>query len=147
MVERIPKVEVDRMRVQRKEDAADDQQSGGQPDQQTDEEEKKSRFTPKLDFKKAMGEESAAPAPHQTLWQRPTVTKRETPPHQTGSETTAEAETIEAEEVTHSTTITFLRAVGLVRMSGRLNWATVSLYAFALIGFVSTVIFLLNALL
>lgn len=146
MVERIPKVDVDRMRVQRKEEADDDQRSGGQPDQQAEEEEKKSSFTPKLDFKKAMGEESTAPAAHQTLWQQPTVAKSETAP-QSGPSSTAGAEMEGEEEVTHSTTITFLRAVGLVKMSGRLNWATVSLYAFALIGFVSTVIFLLHALL
>lgn len=147
MVDRIPKVDVDRMRVQRKEDAADDQGSGGHPEQQADEEEKKSSFAPKVDFKKAMRNDSAAPASHQTLWQRPTVPMSETATQQGDIATRAKPEMVEDEEVTHSTTITFLRAVGLIKRTGRLNWATLSLFAFALIGFVSTVIFLLHALL
>ena len=133
------------MRVQRKEDTTDDQQSSGQQEQHSEEDEK-SRFAPKLDFKRAMREEGSANAPHRRLWDQPRAAHSEAKGAQTSFMETSAPQLEEEEEVTHSTTITFLRAVGLLRSSGHLNWATISLYSLALIGVVVAVVFLVNAL-
>ncbi len=144
MVERIPKIESDALRIQRKEDADDDQQRGkrGQQGEQEDHDE----FAPKLDFKKWTGKQASSSASHQSLWEK----------HHTKSaegEPALEPEIVEAsdettvEESTQSTTITFLRASGIMGAHGRPQWGTIALYTFALIGFIFTVSFVINALL
>lgn len=142
MVERIKKVEPDRMRIQRKEDPRDDQH--GKSGQEQAEEERDS-FAPKLDVKKLVGEETASAGRHPSLWER-RLTPRPAPAEGTHETTLAGGEGT-SEEVTVSTTITFLRAAGLINRRGTPRWGTIALYFFALIGFLFTVIFLLSALL
>jgi len=146
MVERIPKVESDVFRVQHKEDASDDKERQRRQEKHEEHDE----FAPKLDFKKWTGDKSKPSPAHQSLWNRtPSTSVGEPQGPEVGEAVPTEMaeEPVYYEEQTTSTTITFLRAVGLVNRQGGPQWGTILLYAFALIGLVATVTFVINVLL
>ncbi len=147
MVDRIPKVESDAMKVLRKEDTSDEHGGGGK--QKQEEQEEHDEFAPKLDFKKWTGDKDAGGQHHPSLWdKRPAAThEEESVSAKTDEpiEVTAEETTIE--EVTTSTTITFLRAVGFLDDNRHYQWGTIGLYFFAIVGIVIALSFVIRAFL
>ncbi len=139
MVDRIPKIESDSMRVLHKEDATDEHGGRGRH-QPSQEEQEQDAFGPKLDFKDWTGKKPATTR-HPSLWEKPTTESvaAPTPPPSEDEPT--------VEEPTLSTTITFLRATGILGANRRPQWGTISLYVFSFIGLVVAVTFVVSALL
>jgi len=148
MVERIPKVETDPLRLVRKDDAGEEREGHGQQEQ-NEEHEERDDFSQNMDFKKWTGRDQAGSAHHPSLWERkPETLKSERAPT-TEDESTERVSTrnLQEDEPTVSQSLSFFRATGLRNMRGEPRWATIGLYALALLGFVITAIFVLNALL
>lgn len=144
MVEYIKKVEPDHLRVQQREDPQDDEHSKRQQADQEPEKEK-DRFGKKTDYKKVLTDEAKGKKRQATLW-----TRMPTPPQSSLEEGPGikREDAAQTEEFTVSTTtITFLRATGLIDRDGHPRWPFVGLYGLALIGFIATSIFLLRILL
>lgn len=152
MVDQIKKLETDRFRVQHKEDPTDDQ---GSQQQGQGEEEERDGFERPARYDKVLADERKSTGRHASLWSDPprpsaqAVGPGEIAPTIEAPllrEEITETDAL-AEETTFSTTITFLKAAGLVDASGRPRFSFILLYGLALIGFIATTIFLLKILL
>lgn len=148
MVERLKKIETNTFRVQRRESGKEEHEGKRQQGQTSDEQEKHDEFAPKLDFTKWTGDEAAAAQHQPSLWERrPAAGSPEPEPPKPPQAAIEGDEEKTLEEQTLSTSITFLRAAGLIKREGGPRWSTISLYALAFVGFLISVIFVLNALL
>lgn len=144
MVERIPKVQSDQFRLQRKDKASDDHSGGGQEEQQ---EEEKDEFGAKADFSKWTGDKDAGAQRQPSLWERQPSAGQT---RETGLGESMESQLTEKtplEEMTGSTTMTFLRAAGLITIAGSPRWGMITLYTLSFIGFLVAFISVMSALL
>lgn len=146
MVDRIPKVESNTMKVLSKEDTSDEHGGQGKQNPQ-DQQEEHDQFAPKLDFNKWTGDKTSEGQHHPSLWdKRPASTHSDANTAndpQEPIEVTSEETTME--EVTTSTTITFLRAVGFINKDRHFQWGTIGLYFFAIVGIVIALSFVIRA--
>ncbi len=145
MVDRIRKIETDPLRLVRKDDAGEEKQ--GQQ-QQEDHQEEHDEFSQKLDFEKWTGDTTKNASTGPSLWEpklsAPTSDETKAKPTE---DTARQAIVSEDDEPTESASITFFRAAGLFDLRGDPQWVTIGLYSLALLGFLLTVIFVVNALL
>lgn len=145
MVDRIDKVDTGHLRVDQKEGAHDE--GGGQSSPQYDSpEQEKDEFGPKADFKTFIGTERQGKRPKSSFWNL-------SPAASSGARAEG-AENRETElshdfdeEDTASTTITFLRAAGILDRRGSPRWFFIGLYGFAGIGVLFTMALILRILL
>lgn len=146
MVERIHKVETDSLRVERKEEASDEHEDKSQKGQS--EKEEQDEFAPKLSFEKWTGKKVSKSQSPQLLWNQRAASQTaisEADAQDEISEPAQKEKTIE--EATTSTTITFLRAAGILSLGGQPRWGTISLYILAFLGFLVALTIVINALL
>lgn len=151
MVEHIKKIEPDHLHVQRRDEAHDDEEGRKRQGEEEEQEGEKDRFGAKVHYGKVLTDEARTMRHQTSLWNQvpapPPRVATAPPESETGGATEPEV-TGETDEFTFSTTtITFLRAAGLIDRHGRPRWPYVTLYGLALIGFVATTFFLLRILL
>ncbi len=143
MVDHIKKIEPDHFRVQQREEAQDEEHGKRQPQEDPEGKEEKDHFGAKANYKQVLTDESGGRRQQGSLWSRmpaPPVQKEDT------AEPASPAHITE-EFTVSTTTVTFLRAVGLIDNRGKPRWPFLTLYGLALVGFVATAIFLLRILL
>jgi len=130
MVDKIKTVDPDRFRVQRRDQPRDQRHS-----QQQESEEEKDQFATKANYSKVLPDEGKQKP---SLWgKRPAAQP----------DATSLQETADKEFTTSVSTISFLRAIGIISTEGHPRWILVGLYSLALIGVVVTTLFLLRMLL
>jgi len=137
MVEHIKKIDSSHFKVQQRQETRDKRQS---QQQASESEEEKDRFAKKEDFTKVLSDESEGRKQKASLW------NQRLPPQSSGKKPESALKEIEEFSVSTST-ITFLRAAGILDQHGHPRWSFVGLYSLALIGFVVTTLFLLRMLL
>jgi hypothetical protein len=139
MVDKIHKVDVDSLRTRYTEKKPRDEERGSAKKDQEEGQDSRDEFEKsKLDYKKVIADESASR--HQaSLWNQ--APSKEL--HSVEKELEESVTEIGGEE---SSVIVLLQAIGILKLNRRPHWGYVSLFAFALIGFFTTFIFVLNAL-